>query len=231
MPATSTATESSSLIELHRVEMTYTASSVITKALIDIDLSIARGEYISIAGPSGSGKSSLLAILGLLDAPTAGTYTLLGQDVTALTRRQRNVVRSHHIGFIFQAFNLLPDITVAENVALPLVYRGTAKAERDQRAEKALADVGLSHRMHHWPHELSGGQQQRVAVARAICGAPSLVLADEPTGNLDSENGDHVMELIRGLHEGGATVCLVTHDQRHARHAQRVVTIFDGRVM
>jgi putative ABC transport system ATP-binding protein len=196
-----------------------------------VHLEIERGEYVSIAGPSGCGKTTLLSILGLLDSPTEGEYFLDGQPVARLTASERARIRNRQIGFIFQAFNLIGDLTVYENVELPLTYRGMPGSDRKQRVQAALERVGMSHRMKHYPSQLSGGQQQRVAVARAVAGDPLILLADEPTGNLDSTNGEAVMELLRELHKGGATICMVTHDPRYARHAQRQVHLFDGRVV
>jgi putative ABC transport system ATP-binding protein len=202
-----------------------------THALSDIHLEIRKGEYIAIAGPSGCGKTTLLSILGLLDSPTDGSYTLDGQPVSRLTAAERARVRNRQIGFIFQAFNLIGDLTVYENVELPLTYRGMPAEERRTRVQAALERVGMSHRMKHFPAQLSGGQQQRVAVARAVAGDPAILLADEPTGNLDSTNGEAVMELLRELHQAGATICMVTHDARYARHAERSVHLFDGKVV
>jgi putative ABC transport system ATP-binding protein len=202
-----------------------------THALSDIHLDIKIGEYVAIAGPSGCGKTTLLSILGLLDTPTEGAYTLNNQPVAKLSASERARVRNRQIGFIFQAFNLIGDLTVYENVELPLTYRGMASDDRRKRVQSALERVGMSHRMKHFPAQLSGGQQQRVAVARAVAGDPAILLADEPTGNLDSTNGEAVMELLRELHQGGATICMVTHDPRYARHADRSVHLFDGKVV
>jgi putative ABC transport system ATP-binding protein len=199
--------------------------------LSGIHLDIARGEYVAISGPSGCGKSTLLSILGLLDSPTDGTYTLNDKPVQSLDLSQRARIRNREIGFIFQSFNLIGDLTVYENVELPLTYRGMATAERKARVGQALEKVGMAHRAKHLPSQLSGGQQQRVAVARALVGKPSILLADEPTGNLDSKNGEAVMELLQELHGEGATICMVTHDPRFARHADREVHLFDGRVV
>ena len=201
-----------------------------THALEGIDMDIQRGEYVSISGPSGCGKSTLLAILGLLDSPSAGSYMLNGRPVESLKLSERARIRNREIGFIFQAFNLIGDLTVYENVELPLTYRGMGSADRKQRVQEALDRVGMSHRMKHYPAQLSGGQQQRVAVARALAGDPAILLADEPTGNLDSANGEAVMELLADLHKGGATICMVTHDARYARHAERSINLFDGRM-
>jgi len=202
-----------------------------THALQDIHVEVQPGEYVAIAGPSGCGKTTLLSILGLLDTPTEGEYTLAGEPVAQLKPSQRARIRNRQIGFIFQAFNLIGDLTVYENVELPLTYRGMSASERKQRVQDALERVGMSHRMKHYPAQLSGGQQQRVAVARAVAGDPLILLADEPTGNLDSTNGEAVMELLRELHRGGATICMVTHDPRYAAHADRSVHLFDGRVV
>jgi putative ABC transport system ATP-binding protein len=202
-----------------------------THALSGIHLQIKRGEYLSIAGPSGCGKSTLLSILGLLDTPTDGAYTLNGNNVENLKPSDRARIRNREIGFIFQAFNLIGDLNVYENVELPLTYRGMSGSERKERVQKALEKVGMSHRMKHYPSQLSGGQQQRVAVARALVGDPSVLLADEPTGNLDSANGEAVMDLLRELHQNGATICMVTHDPRYTRYADRTIHLFDGRIV
>jgi putative ABC transport system ATP-binding protein len=219
------------LIALAGIKKVFYTDEVETHALSDIHLEIRRGEYLAIAGPSGCGKTTLLSILGLLDSPTEGTYVLDGQPVARLTASDRARVRNRQIGFIFQAFNLIGDLTVYENVELPLTYRGMPTEERRRRVQAALERVGMSHRMRHFPAQLSGGQQQRVAVARAVAGDPAILLADEPTGNLDSTNGEAVMELLRELHQGGATICMVTHDARYARHAERSVHLFDGKVV
>jgi putative ABC transport system ATP-binding protein len=219
------------LIALAGIKKVFYTDEVETHALSDIQLEIRKGEYLAIAGPSGCGKTTLLSILGLLDSPTEGSYTLDGQPVSRLTPAERARVRNRQIGFIFQAFNLIGDLTVYENVELPLTYRGMPAEERRKRVQAALERVGMSHRMKHFPAQLSGGQQQRVAVARAVAGDPAILLADEPTGNLDSTNGEAVMELLRELHQGGATICMVTHDARYARHAERSVHLFDGKVV
>ena len=219
------------LIRLEGIKKVFYTDEVETHALSEIHLEIKHGEYIAIAGPSGCGKTTLLSILGLLDTPTEGTYTLDNQPVARLSASDRARVRNRQIGFIFQAFNLIGDLTVYENVELPLTYRGMAAEERRKRVQSALERVGMSHRMKHFPAQLSGGQQQRVAVARAVAGDPAILLADEPTGNLDSTNGEAVMELLRELHHGGATICMVTHDPRYARHADRSVHLFDGKVV
>jgi len=221
----------SGLIKLDALRKVFYTDEVETHALEEVHLEIKRGEYVSIAGPSGCGKTTLLSILGLLDSPTDGEYFLDGQPVARLTASERARIRNRQIGFIFQAFNLIGDLTVYENVELPLTYRGMAGADRKQRVQAALERVGMSHRMKHYPSQLSGGQQQRVAVARAVAGEPLILLADEPTGNLDSKNGEAVMELLRELHREGATICMVTHDPRYARHADRSIHLFDGRVV
>ncbi len=221
----------SSLIRLEGIKKVFFTDEVETHALSGIHLEIGRGEYVSIAGPSGCGKSTLLSILGLLDSPTEGTYILNEQEVANLNLSERARIRNREVGFIFQSFNLIGDLTVFENVELPLTYRRMDSKERQQRVTEALEKVGMSHRMKHYPSQLSGGQQQRVAVARALGGKPSILLADEPTGNLDSKNGEAVMELLHELHREGATICMVTHDPRFARHADRTVNMFDGRVV
>jgi putative ABC transport system ATP-binding protein len=220
-----------SLIHLDAVTKVFVTDEVETHALSGIHLDIQKGEYISIAGPSGCGKSTLLAILGLLDSPSEGAYTLNSQPVQGLKMAERARIRNREIGFIFQAFNLIGDLTVYENVELPLTYRGMPSSERKRRVHEALERVGMSHRVKHYPSQLSGGQQQRVAVARALGGDPSILLADEPTGNLDSANGEQVMDLLRELHRAGSTICIVTHDPRYARYADRSVHLFDGRVV
>lgn len=220
-----------SLISLDGVTKVFLTDEVETHALAGIHLNIGRGEYVSISGPSGCGKSTLLAILGLLDTPSAGTYTLNDKSVENLKLSERARIRNREIGFIFQAFNLIGDLTVYENVELPLTYRGMSSSERKKRVHESLERVGMSHRVKHYPSQLSGGQQQRVAVARALAGEPSILLADEPTGNLDSGNGEAVMDLLRELHRGGATICIVTHDPRYAAYADRTIHLFDGRVV
>src|SRR5580698_9208893 len=219
------------LIHLEDVKKVFVTDEVETHALAGIHLDIQKGEYLSIAGPSGCGKSTLLAILGLLDSPSDGTYILNAKPVQNLKLSERARIRNREIGFIFQAFNLIGDLTVYENVELPLTYRGMPSAERKKRVHDALERVGMSHRIKHYPSQLSGGQQQRVAVARALGGDPSILLADEPTGNLDSVNGEAVMELLRELHRGGATICMVTHDPRYALYADRSIRLFDGRIV
>jgi putative ABC transport system ATP-binding protein len=218
------------LVHMEAVTRVFVTDEVETHALAGIDLEIQRGEYISISGPSGCGKSTLLAILGLLDSPSAGAYTLNGRPVQDLKLSERARIRNREIGFVFQAFNLIGDLTVYENVELPLTYRGMGNAERKRRTQESLGRVGMSHRMKHYPAQLSGGQQQRVAVARALAGDPSILLADEPTGNLDSANGEAVMDLLTELHRGGATICIVTHDPRYAKYAERSIDLFDGRI-
>ncbi len=219
------------LIHLEGVTKVFVTDEVETHALSGIHIDIQRGEYVSISGPSGCGKSTLLAILGLLDTPTSGTYILNGKPVQSLKLSERARIRNREIGFIFQAFNLIGDLNVYENVELPLTYRGMPSSERKKKVHEALERVGMSHRIKHYPSQLSGGQQQRVAVARALAGDPSILLADEPTGNLDSQNGEQVMDLLRELHRGGATICMVTHDPRYARYADRSIHLFDGRVV
>jgi putative ABC transport system ATP-binding protein len=219
------------LIRLEGVTKVFYTDEVETHALSGIQLEIRSGEYVSIAGPSGCGKSTLLSILGLLDSPSNGSYSLNGKPVEKLSLPERARIRNQEIGFIFQSFNLIGDLTVYENVELPLTYRGMPSAERRKLVNEALEKVGMGHRAKHLPSQLSGGQQQRVAVARAIAGQPLILMADEPTGNLDSKNGDAVMELLRDLHRGGATICMVTHDQRFARHADRTIHLFDGRIV
>jgi putative ABC transport system ATP-binding protein len=218
------------LIHMQAVKKVFVTDEVETHALEGINLDIQRGEYISISGPSGCGKSTLLAILGLLDSPSEGAYVLNGRPVQDLKLSERARIRNREIGFVFQAFNLIGDLTVYENVELPLTYRGMGGAERKRRTQEALERVGMAHRIKHYPAQLSGGQQQRVAVARALAGDPSILLADEPTGNLDSANGEQVMDLLTELHKGGATICMVTHDPRYARYADRSIDLFDGRI-
>ena len=221
----------SALIHLEGITKVFFTDEVETHALSGIHLEIKNGEYVSIGGPSGCGKSTLLSILGLLDSPSEGSYWLNDQAVANLGAGERARIRNREVGFIFQSFNLIGDLTVFENVELPLTYRGMSAGERKQRVEAALEKVGMAHRMKHYPSQLSGGQQQRVAVARALGGKPAILLADEPTGNLDSKNGEAVMELLRELHREGATICMVTHDPRFARYADRSIHLFDGRVV
>ncbi len=220
-----------SLIHLEGLSKVFYTEEVETHALNEINLDIKSGEFLSIAGPSGCGKTTMLSILGLLDSPTGGTYLLDGEPVADLSASQRARIRNQAIGFVFQAFNLIGDLTVYENVELPLTYRGMPGSERKERSQAALERVGMAHRMKHYPSQLSGGQQQRVAVARAIVGKPLILLADEPTGNLDSKNGGAVIDLLNELHDEGATVCMVTHDPRYAHVAERSVHLFDGQVV
>ncbi|HET7462940.1 MAG TPA: ABC transporter ATP-binding protein [Longimicrobium sp.] len=224
-------TQPQPVIRLEGVSKVFHTDEIETHALADVHLDVQPGDYLAIAGPSGSGKTTLLSLLGLLDSVSGGTYRLNGNDVSRLTPAERARIRNREIGFVFQAFNLIGDATVAENVELPLTYRGMPAAERKERVAQALEKVGMSHRMRHYPSQLSGGQQQRVAVARAIAGKPSILLADEPTGNLDSTNGEAVMDLLAELHREGATICMVTHDPRYAEHAQRTIHLFDGRIV
>jgi putative ABC transport system ATP-binding protein len=219
------------LIRLQAVKKVFVTDDMETYALAKIDLEVRQGEYLAIAGPSGCGKSTLLSILGLLDTPSEGEYWLDGTPVAQLTLAQRARVRNRRIGFVFQSFNLIGDLTVYENVELPLTYQGLSSADRKARTMKALDRVGMTHRTKHYPAQLSGGQQQRVAVARAVATDPSVLLADEPTGNLDSKSGEAVMALLRDLHRGGATICMVTHDPRYARHADRSIHLFDGQIV
>ena len=219
------------LIRLQRLGKVFETEELETHALSGIDLRIDKGEFVSIAGPSGCGKTTLLSILGLLDSPSSGEYLLDGSPVAALTASERARIRNQAIGFVFQAFNLIGDLTVFENVELPLTYRGMVASERKERVLAALERVGMAHRVNHYPAQLSGGQQQRVAVARAIVGRPLILLADEPTGNLDSKNGGAVMDLLRELHQEGATICMVTHDPRYAHVAERTVHLFDGQIV
>ncbi len=220
------------LIHISGLTKVFYTDEIETHALSGIHLDIARGEYVAMSGPSGCGKSTLLSILGLLDTPTDGTYTLNGKEVAGLNFAERSRIRNQEIGFIFQSFNLIGDLSVYENVELPLTYRsGMSSADRKGRVVEALERVNMAHRLRHYPAQLSGGQQQRVAVARALAGSPSILLADEPTGNLDSKNGEAVMRLLADLHGEGATICMVTHDPRFAAHADRQVHLFDGKVV
>ncbi len=219
------------LLRLDGVTKVFFTDEVETHALSGIHLQIGKGEFVSIAGPSGCGKSTLLAILGLLDSPTEGTYTLSGKAVSDLPPSERAQIRNREVGFVFQSFNLIGDLTVFENVELPLTYRGVRASERRERVRDALERVGMAHRERHLPSQLSGGQQQRIAVARAVAGDPLIVLADEPTGNLDSAHGEAVMELLGELHSAGATICMVTHDPRYAAYADRMIHLFDGQVV
>jgi putative ABC transport system ATP-binding protein len=219
------------LLRLEGVTKVFLTDEVETHALSGIHLEIDKGEFVSIAGPSGCGKSTLLAILGLLDSPTEGTYILSGKAVSDLAPPERAQIRNREVGFVFQSFNLIGDLTVFENVELPLTYRGVKASERRERVRAALERVGMAHRERHLPSQLSGGQQQRIAVARAVAGDPLIVLADEPTGNLDSAHGEAVMELLAELHSAGATICMVTHDSRYAAYADRLIHLFDGQVV
>jgi putative ABC transport system ATP-binding protein len=219
------------LIQIEGLKKVFLTDEVETHALSDIRLNIKAGEFVSIAGPSGCGKSTLLSILGLLDQPTAGNYLLDGKAVNNLSEDEQSEIRNREVGFIFQNFNLIGDLTVFDNVELPLTFRGMEAAERRERVNDALEKVGLGHRAKHFPHQLSGGQQQRVAVARAVAGRPLILLADEPTGNLDSQSGEGVMNLLRALHTEGATICMVTHDPRYATHADRQIQLFDGQIV
>jgi putative ABC transport system ATP-binding protein len=223
--------DTDSLIELKQIRKVFLTDEIETHALDEVNLSIARGEFVAVAGPSGCGKSTLLSILGLLESPSEGEYTLNGKDVAHLDAAERARIRNREVGFIFQSFNLIGDLTVSENIELPLSYRGMLTSERKQRVAEALEKVGMSNRRNHYPSQLSGGQQQRVAVARALAGKPAILLADEPTGNLDSKNGEAVMQLLRSLHGEGATICMVTHDERFASQADRAVHLLDGRVV
>jgi putative ABC transport system ATP-binding protein len=219
------------LILMDNVQKVFMTDEVETHALAGIHMQLKRGEFVAINGPSGCGKSTLLSILGLLDSPSDGNYSINNKPVSNLSLSERTRIRNREIGFIFQAFNLIGDLNVYENVELPLTYRGMGSAERKQRVQQALEKVGMAHRIKHYPSQLSGGQQQRVAVARALVGDPSILLADEPTGNLDSKNGEAVMELMTELHRGGATICMVTHDPRYSAFADRSIHLFDGRIV
>jgi putative ABC transport system ATP-binding protein len=219
------------LIQLENVSKVYRTADVETRALSNVSITIARGEHVAISGPSGSGKTTLLSLIGLLDTPTEGSYRFDEHDVLSLTAAERARIRNRQIGFIFQSFNLIGDLTVAENVDLPLAHRGLLESERKGRVKDSLEQVGMLTRANHYPSQLSGGQQQRVAVARAIIGRPRLLLADEPTGNLDSRNGELIMGLLRQLHDEGVTICMVTHDSRYENHAERVIHLFDGEVV
>ena len=220
------------LIEIGGLTKVFYTDEIETHALSGVHMKIDKGEYVAISGPSGCGKSTLLSIIGLLDTPTGGSYMLNGHAVENLNFSQRSRIRNQEIGFIFQSFNLIGDLTVYENVELPLTYRsGMSASERKRRVQESLERVSMAHRVKHYPSQLSGGQQQRVAVARALAGSPSILLADEPTGNLDSRNAEAVMELLQNLHREGATICMVTHDPRFARHADRQIHLFDGKVV
>jgi putative ABC transport system ATP-binding protein len=232
---TALSANSDALISMRHIKKVFVTDEVETHALVEVHLDIREGEFVAISGPSGCGKTTLLSILGLLEAPTQGEYRLAATSVAGLSTAERAHVRNRQIGFIFQAFNLIGDLTVYENVELPLTYRtgdgALGASERRRRVMEALEKIGMAHRTKHYPSQLSGGQQQRIAVARAVAGEPAILLADEPTGNLDSQNGEAVMELLRDLHRGGATICMVTHDSRYAEHADRSVHLFDGRVV
>jgi len=220
------------IIEIEQLTKIFYTDEIETHALSGVHVQIQRGEYVAMSGPSGCGKSTLLSIIGLLDTPTSGRYRLNGKEVANLDFADRSRIRNQEIGFIFQSFNLIGDLSVAENVELPLTYRtGMPAAERRKRVQESLERVNMAHRMRHYPAQLSGGQQQRVAVARALAGSPSILLADEPTGNLDSKNGEAVMRLLKELHDEGATICMVTHDPRFAAHAERQIHLFDGKVV
>ena len=219
------------VIQMEGVKKIFLTEEIETHALAGIDVTIERGEYVAISGPSGCGKSTLLSIMGLLDSPTEGDYSLNSRPVAELSLSERARIRNREVGFIFQAFNLIGDLSVYENVELPLTYRGMPSSERKQACLDALEKVEMAHRVKHYPSQLSGGQQQRVAVARALAGSPSILLADEPTGNLDSKNGEAVMELLKELHQEGSTICIVTHDPRYARHAGRTIHLFDGQIV
>ncbi|MGH8183871.1 MAG: ABC transporter ATP-binding protein [Rhodanobacteraceae bacterium] len=224
--------DAANVITLQNVRKVFQTDEIETHALSDVNLCVGHGEYVSISGPSGCGKTTLLSIMGLLDTATEGSYTLNDHDASALNAAARARIRNAEIGFIFQAFNLISGLTVEENVELPLTYRSAiGSAERRERVQEVLERVGMAHRMRHYPAQLSGGQQQRVAVARALVGKPAVLLADEPTGNLDSRSGDAVMALLDELHKGGATICIVTHDARYAELAQRKILLLDGRVV
>src|SRR5438874_1544197 len=225
------ATSDQNLMRMTGITKVFETDEVETHALSGIHMEVRKGEYVAIAGPSGSGKSTLLAIIGLLDSPSDGEYVLNSKQVANLDVSDRATIRNREIGFIFQSFNLIGDLTVYENVELPLTYRGMSSGERKTRVMQSLERVGMNHRTKHYPSQLSGGQQQRVAVARALAGSPAILLADEPTGNLDSRNAEAVMDLLRDLHREGATICMVTHDPRFARHAERQIHLFDGRVV
>ncbi len=230
--AATNGTAATSMIEIENLTKVFYTDEIETHALSGVHLTIGRGEYVAMSGPSGCGKSTLLSIVGLLDTPSAGQYVLNGKEVANLNFGDRSRIRNQEIGFIFQSFNLIGDLTVAENVELPLTYRaGMPAAERKRRVQGSLERVNMAHRMRHYPAQLSGGQQQRVAVARALSGTPSILLADEPTGNLDSKNGEAVMKLLQELHQEGSTICMVTHDPRFAAHAQRQIHLFDGKVV
>ena len=219
------------MITTSNLNKLYTTEEVETTALNDVTMAVDQGEFVAVMGPSGCGKSTLLNILGLLDNPSGGEYYFLDQEVSGHSERQRANLRKANIGFVFQSFNLIDELTVYENIELPLIYLGTPKQERKERVDAAMEHMQIPHRRNHFPQQLSGGQQQRVAVARAVIGNPKLILADEPTGNLDSANGADVMELLSGLNEAGTTIIMVTHDQTLADHAHRTIRLFDGRIV
>lgn len=229
--ATRDTTDSSVLLKLDGIKKVFLTDELETHALADIHLQVKKGEYVAIEGPSGSGKTTLLSILGLLDVASSGEYLLQGRAVSGLNARERARIRNREAGFIFQSFNLIGDLTVWENVELPLLYREMSASERKIRITAALERVKMSHRKDHMPSQLSGGQQQRVAVARAVAGEPVVLFADEPTGSLDSKNGDAVMDLLDELHAAGSTICMVTHSREYARRATRAIHLFDGRVV
>ena len=219
------------MITTQHLKKLYTTEEVETSALDDVTMAVDQGEFVAVMGPSGCGKSTLLNILGLLDNPSGGEYHFVGEEVSGHSERQRANLRKANIGFVFQSFNLIDELTVYENIELPLIYLGTSKQERKERVDAAMEHMQITHRRNHFPQQLSGGQQQRVAVARAVIGNPRLILADEPTGNLDSANGAEVMELLNGLNEAGTTIIMVTHDQALADHAHRIIRLFDGRIV
>ncbi len=219
------------MIKLENVSRIFRTEEVETTALNGVSLEVKEHEFVAVMGPSGCGKSTMLNLLGLLDNPTNGTYTLNGQDVSQMQENQRTDLRKGFIGFVFQSFNLIDELNVTENVELPLMYMGVPAKERRQRVEEVLRRVNMSHRAKHFPNQLSGGQQQRVAIARAIISTPKLILADEPTGNLDSKNGREVMEILSELHKEGTTIVMVTHSQHDATYAQRIISLFDGQIV
>ncbi|TGE23491.1 ABC transporter ATP-binding protein [Hymenobacter metallicola] len=219
------------MLQINHLEKIYRTEEVQTKALNNVSFTVQEGEFVAIMGPSGCGKSTLLNIIGLLDEPDGGTFTFAGTDVTHVTERRRAELRKTHIGFVFQSFNLIEELTVAENVELPLIYLGVGATERKEKVQRVLEKMQIMHRRNHFPQQLSGGQQQRVAVARAVVNSPRLILADEPTGNLDSSNGNEVMELLTELNEAGTTIVMVTHSEHDARYAHRVVRLLDGQVV